>query len=483
MPMPQYISASALALVVSTTAAGAAHAPRVVGGENAALVDHPWSVALLSDRLSDREGDYRSRFQCGGTIVAAQWIVTAASCVDADLTSVLVGLVDLAGSGGQEVDIAARYIHPDYRAGRYDIALLKLSEPLDFNRSGVAPIDLLDAELAPELTAPGMPAEITGWGRWDNGWPLGPGYQSSEQLQVAQVQIYDRSMVNGVRVTDEMLVAGGAPGSGITSCTGDMGNPLVVYDPIAPSMYRLAGVTTWGEAECATPTIPGPTIPGPADPDAYARPGIYTRVSAVADWIESYIHGDAAEIHDHVQLAYLACYGRPADPAGARYWREQLAEHGGEWTQALIYRFLGTQEYASLLDWLAPIGRASEWNDEIDRPDEYIGLINFVYRTLFGRDAEPAALAYYTDAILYGARDESDLALVIANSAQGADREAMINRLRVAEYATQALGELQQTHAADPALIYFGVVDTVDASPESVRNAYRLIDAQIPLWY
>jgi S-layer protein len=37
----------------------------------------------------------------------------------------------------------------------------------------------------------------------------------------------------------------------------------------------------------------------------------------------------AAQYYDQIQKAYIAYYGRPADPAGQDYWATQLDKAGG----------------------------------------------------------------------------------------------------------------------------------------------------------
>ena len=47
---------------------------KIVGGSNAAYLDVPWQVALSQD-----SGNSISVF-CGGTLIHADWVLTAAHC-------------------------------------------------------------------------------------------------------------------------------------------------------------------------------------------------------------------------------------------------------------------------------------------------------------------------------------------------------------------------------------------------------------------
>src|SRR5215510_13902387 len=46
---------------------------RIIGGEKTEIQQHPWQVALIITRP---EGSYL----CGGSIIAQQWVLTAAHC-------------------------------------------------------------------------------------------------------------------------------------------------------------------------------------------------------------------------------------------------------------------------------------------------------------------------------------------------------------------------------------------------------------------
>ncbi|TIU90217.1 MAG: trypsin-like serine protease, partial [Mesorhizobium sp.] len=71
----------------------------------------------------------------------------------------------------------------------------------------------------------------------------------------------------GGAITENMLCLGEKTG-GKDSCQGDSGGPAVLM--LEPP--QLVGIVSWGE--------------GCARPDLY---GVYTRVSAVKDWVEATI--------------------------------------------------------------------------------------------------------------------------------------------------------------------------------------------------
>ena len=77
-----------------------------------------------------------------------------------------------------------------------------------------------------------------------------------------------------------MMVCAGLPAGGVDTCQGDSGGPLTVVagadtpDP-ADDRVLLAGVVSWGY-ECG----------------AANRPGLYTRVATLSNWITPLLAGD-----------------------------------------------------------------------------------------------------------------------------------------------------------------------------------------------
>merc|ERR1712227_1188946 len=95
---------------------------------------YPWQVSL------QQRG---SRFHfCGGSIVAPRWIVTASHCLEkaqTGNTQVTVGLHDQNRRYGTPRDYAPRrfILHRQYKFPLNDIALIELSQPINYNgRSG-----------------------------------------------------------------------------------------------------------------------------------------------------------------------------------------------------------------------------------------------------------------------------------------------------------------------------------------------------------
>ncbi len=277
---------------------------RIVGGENAQIEDYPWQVALMQET---------TQF-CGGSIINEQWILTAAHCLDDNWSAeyVRAGVTDRTNETGQDITVDQYIIHPDYgypATFSNDIALIKLTSPLDLSDPAVSKIDLVTPDEANAgLTDPGTMAWITGWGAL---WQGGP---SSDILQVAEVPIVsnqdamDDGEYNPGSITEDMLVAGYIEDGEVDACQGDSGGPLVVLD--GSGNYKLAGVTSWGVG-CAMP----------------GYPGVYARVSIFTEWIESYVpfaHADApgnptnlvAEAGEQGVLTVDISWNNPHETAG-----------------------------------------------------------------------------------------------------------------------------------------------------------------------
>jgi uncharacterized delta-60 repeat protein len=244
---------------------------RIVGGRPTTIDKFPYQVALLQTPIYDTNNVYNNQF-CGGSIINSRWILTAAHCVDGALPSsvaVGVGITDLTSAGrGRIFYVDQIIVHTNYNPFTYDfdIALLHLTEPIDFSgrEYPAAPVGLVSPmDEAMGVDAPGVMATITGWGNTSAIFPAYP-----TRLQVAAVPITVQSQYPPGAITTNMLLAG-YPEGGIDTCQGDSGGPLVVTN--SQGLILQAGITSWGHG-CAEP----------------GYPGVYTRVAAFYDWITSY---------------------------------------------------------------------------------------------------------------------------------------------------------------------------------------------------
>ena len=238
----------AAVLVALAAAVPAAASPGVVGGERASIVEYPWVVYL-----TDSTG-----FQfCGGTVVAADKVLTAAHCMAdqrANNLRVVVGREDKNTTEGRVVTAKSVWVSPNYRGdptGGSDFAVITLGRKVN-----VPPLPL--AKDASVYRANAM-ATVLGWGRTaETG-------DASQYLMMASVPLVaDASCGKAYQEyrATAMVCAGYVKG-GVDTCQGDSGGPLEI-DGV------LAGITSFGE--------------GCARPNEY---GVYTRVATYESAIEA----------------------------------------------------------------------------------------------------------------------------------------------------------------------------------------------------
>ncbi|XP_075858665.1 transmembrane protease serine 4 isoform X2 [Microcebus murinus] len=227
--------------------------PRVVGGEEASVDSWPWQVSIQYDK----------QHICGGSILDAHWILTAAHCFRKYLHvpswKVKAGSDRLGYSHGLSVSkIIVIELNPIYPKEK-DIALIKLKSPLTFSDT-IRPICLpfFDEELAPAT-----PVWVIGWGLTEEN-----GGKMSDILMQASVEVIDSRKCNAEDsyqgdVTEKMLCAG-IPEGGVDSCQGDSGGPLMYQS----DQWQVVGIVSWGHG-CGSPHAPG----------------VYTKVAAYLNWI------------------------------------------------------------------------------------------------------------------------------------------------------------------------------------------------------
>ncbi|GAA4910942.1 trypsin [Stackebrandtia albiflava] len=122
----------------------------IVGG-GTVTEPKPWIAALYNN----------GGFTCTASQIGAQWIITAAHCVEGSgAYSVRIGSLSRSG-GGTVVTVSEKHLHPEYAWPNNDIALLRLSQSFPNSYAPMA----TSADLST-----GQASTIYGWGSEQPDW-------------------------------------------------------------------------------------------------------------------------------------------------------------------------------------------------------------------------------------------------------------------------------------------------------------------------
>uniref|UniRef100_A0A8C5E0J4 Chymotrypsin-like elastase family member 3B n=1 Tax=Gouania willdenowi TaxID=441366 RepID=A0A8C5E0J4_GOUWI len=246
---------------------------RVVNGQEARPYSWPWQISLESFFPT-----------CGGTLIAPNWVLTAAHCITFHTYRVVLAEHDMNKDEGPEqfINVKKMIIHPKWNDNCVnDIALLKLEKNAVINdKVQLACLPQQDAALTHN-----QPCYVTGWGRLYSGGP------SATTLQQALLPVVGHSVCRqsdwwGSSAKTTMVCAGGESKS---ACHGDSGGPLNCKGK--DGKWYVEGVTSFVDGRgCNTPK----------------KPTVFTRVASFIPWITQVrAQFDSLNIDTHLKMQII----------------------------------------------------------------------------------------------------------------------------------------------------------------------------------
>ncbi|XP_077290908.1 trypsin-1-like [Arctopsyche grandis] len=246
----------------------------ILGGTEAKPNEFPHMALLGFDNTEFNKIDW----DCGGTLISEQWVMTAAHCMFNKITKLNVKYVRL---GGEDVNVEPspeflfnvieRVKHPNYTIAKIynDIALLKLDRPIVYSYK-IRPACL---HVGNEVIK--NKAIATGWGTMEDLQT-----KSNKLLKVTldkfSIEECRRKFSEGRKspqgIVDESQICYGSHTEVKDACQGDSGGPLQIYNNGVHCTYNVIGITSMGK-QCGLIGVPG----------------VYTRVSYYVPWIESVV--------------------------------------------------------------------------------------------------------------------------------------------------------------------------------------------------
>lgn len=240
----------------------------VVGGQEAKNGGHPYMISM------EYGNGVTFSHSCGGSLLNNNWIVTAAHCVSGRPNvlnyRIQIGAHNRAAAQQnpwQQTRSINRIIsHPSYNSANYrnDIALLRLSTPVEYNSPYILPVCLYDGA---DPLVDGVKDTAAGWGSTFSGGSV------VQILRDVKLSLTSNSTCTGFYGTSydaNTMICYGIQGDNIDTCQGDSGGPVVHKE--SSGKWSLTGITSWGR--------------GCGDI------GVYSRVNVYLNWIQTQMNNN-----------------------------------------------------------------------------------------------------------------------------------------------------------------------------------------------
>ncbi|CAH0400084.1 unnamed protein product [Chilo suppressalis] len=212
---------------------------RIVGGVPATHAQVPYQAGLIIDIIG-----LEGRGVCGGSLVSANRVITAAHCWSDGVhqgwrLTVVLGST-LLFSGGQRIETSVIAMHTNWIPilVRNDVAVIYLPSNVQFSNT-ISPVALPSASLLNEDFA-GERATASGFGLTSDG----AGISTGQFLSIVNLNVIRNSVCRAsfpLFVHESNICTSGVGGVG--TCQGDSGGPLVVS---RDNQQILIGITSFG---------------------------------------------------------------------------------------------------------------------------------------------------------------------------------------------------------------------------------------------
>ena len=256
--------------------------PYAYGGRPVSALAVPWQAQIFNPKVRPDPANPKPIWQrshyCGGALIAPDWVVTAAHCIDQELVDygfkVRLGVTDIAKGDGITYRIDRIVRHSQYNADNNDptkppnmyandIALIRIAP--DGPPKARDPKKIRSIPINRKPLAGGTPVSATGWGA------VGTGQEQAASAAILRVDLrlmdtpvcQQRPTYGPKKIHGSVFCASHPTRS---TCRGDSGGPVVLTN----GTPTLVGLVSWGKKKCA----------------GDGRPGVYTRIDRYAAWID-----------------------------------------------------------------------------------------------------------------------------------------------------------------------------------------------------